>query len=196
LERFTERARQVVVLALEEARGLGHEAIGTEHLLLGLLREEEGVAAQVLAQLGVVIEDVRRRLPHHESGSTGQLPFAPAANEALELALRDALSLGHNYIGTEHVLLGILRVREAPAAAILSQLGIEPEAARQQVLDLIGGEHPRRPPTLGSHRRRGWQYHVVPLEGPITEKLLAPLGRDGWELVTVVGERAVFKRPA
>jgi ATP-dependent Clp protease ATP-binding subunit ClpC len=203
-ERFTERARQVVVLAQEEVRLLAHDHIGTEHLLLGLLREEEGIAARVLHELGVGVEEVRaeieRRFGRGEQAATGQIPFTPSAKEALELALREALRLGHNYIGTEHVLLGLLRADQGPATEILGELGVLPEIVRAQVLSLIGGE--QRTPiasaslTARRHRRRGWQYHVVTLEGPITEQLLSPLGKDGWELVAVVGDRAVFKRPA
>src|ERR1051325_5982615 len=109
-ERFTERARQVVVLAQEEARGLKHNYIGTEHILLGLLREEEGLAARVLESLEITAEGVRGRVVEivgrGDEVTTGQIPFTPRAKKVLELALREALSLGHNYIGTEHILLG------------------------------------------------------------------------------------------
>lgn len=202
-ERFTELARQVVVLAQDESRLLGHDYLGTEHLLLGLLREEEGIAARVLESFEVDLEEVRaavlESVGRGETAATGQIPFTPAAKETLELALREALALGHNYIGTEHVLLGLLRADQGPATEILRGLGVERDALREHVIGLIAGEQPRFPAasaTVKRHRRRGWQYHVVPLDGPITEELLAPLGRDGWELVTVVGERAVFKRPA
>lgn len=199
-ERFTERARQVVVLAQIEAGGLGHNYIGTEHLLLGLLREEEGIAARVLESLGVGIEEVRaeveRRVGRGEQTTTGQIPFTPAAKETLELALREALSLRHSYIGTEHVLLGLLRSHEGVAASILGELGVESDAVREQVIGLMAGERPPPPPAMRGFRSRGWQYRVVPLDGEITEELLAPFGKAGWELATVVGERAVFKRPA
>lgn len=203
-ERFTERARQAVVLAQEEVRALGHDSIGTEHVLLGLLRVEEGLAARVLDSFGVAIEDVReevvRRAGRGESPATGQIPFTPEAKETLELALREALALGHNYIGTEHVLLGLLRADQGPALEILRDLGVGHEAVREQVIGLVAREQPRNPPRITRRRRRTWEYIVVPLEGGITEELLAPLGRAGWELVTVVGEqgdlRAVFKRPA
>ena len=109
-ERFTERARQVVVLAQEEARTLKHNYIGTEHILLGLLREEEGLAARVLESLDITVERVRaqvvRIVGSGEEVTSGQIPFTPRAKKVLELALREALSLGHNYIGTEHILLG------------------------------------------------------------------------------------------
>src|ERR687885_605145 len=115
-ERFTERARQVVVLAQEEARTLKHNYIGTEHILLGLLREEEGLAARVLESLDITVEEVRaqvaRIVGQGDEVTTGQIPFTPRAKKVLELALREALSLGHNYIGTEHILLGLVRENE------------------------------------------------------------------------------------
>jgi ATP-dependent Clp protease ATP-binding subunit ClpC len=122
-ERFTEPARQVVVLAQHEARTLRHNYIGTEHLLLGLLREEEGLAATALRELDVQLEDVRAQvaLIVGRGGEivTGQIPFTPRAKKVLELALREGLSLGHNYIGTEHILLGLVRENEGVAARIL-----------------------------------------------------------------------------
>jgi ATP-dependent Clp protease ATP-binding subunit ClpC len=149
-ERFTERARQVVVLAQDEARTLGHDYIGAEHLLLGLLREEEGIAARALRFLDVSIEGVRERVVETvglgERAATGQIPFTPAAKSALELALREALDLGHTYIGTEHVLLGLARAAEER----LAELGVDAEAVRGAVLELFSetgtpGE-PARPP--------------------------------------------------
>src|SRR5438552_3295117 len=121
-ERFTERARQVVVLAQDEARALKHNYIGTEHILLGLLREEEGLAARVLESLDITVEEVRaqvaRIVGQGDEVTTGQIPFTPRAKKVLELALREALSLGHNYIGTEHILLGLVRENEGGAARI------------------------------------------------------------------------------
>src|SRR6266498_998156 len=122
-ERFTERARQVVVFAQDEARTLKHDYIGTEHLLLGLLREEEGLAARLLDSFEMTIEEARaqvaRIVGRGETVTTGQIPFTPRAKKALEGALNEAVALGHNYIGTEHILLGIARVREGVAARIL-----------------------------------------------------------------------------
>jgi ATP-dependent Clp protease ATP-binding subunit ClpC len=142
-ERFTERARQVVVLAQEEARGLKHNYIGTEHLLLGLLREEEGVAARVLDSLQISTEEVRaavvRIVGTGEEVATGQIPFTPRAKKVLELALREALSLGHNYIGTEHILLGLIREDEGVAARILLDLDAEPEKIRNEVMRTLSG---------------------------------------------------------
>jgi ATP-dependent Clp protease ATP-binding subunit ClpA len=142
-ERFTERARQVVVLAQEEARTLKHNYIGTEHILLGLLREEEGLAARVLESLDITVERVRaqvvRIVGSGEEVTSGQIPFTPRAKKVLELALREALSLGHNYIGTEHILLGLVREGEGVAAQVLVKLGADLARVRQQVIQLLGG---------------------------------------------------------
>src|SRR3954466_8841729 len=135
-ERFTERARQVVVLAQEEARTLKHNYIGTEHILLGLLREEEGLAARVLESLDITVERVRaqvvRIVGSGEEVTSGQIPFTPRAKKVLDLALREALSLGHNYIATDHILLGLVRENDGVAARILLDLrgGIEGVATR------------------------------------------------------------------
>jgi len=142
-ERFTERARQVVVLAQEEARDLKHNYIGTEHLLLGLLREGDGVAARVLSALEVSLEDVRgeimRIVGEGEHETQGQIPFTPRAKKVLELALREALSLGHNYIGTEHILLGLVRESEGVAARILGDLDADADRIRQEVMRVLSG---------------------------------------------------------
>jgi ATP-dependent Clp protease ATP-binding subunit ClpC len=130
-ERFTERARKVVVLAQEEARHFNHNYIGTEHLLLGLLREDEGVAARALGSLNVTLDEVREQVEsivgYGEEGTGGQAPFTPRSKKVLELALREALQLGHNYIGTEHILLGLVRESEGVAARVLSNLGVDPD---------------------------------------------------------------------
>ena len=137
-ERFTERARQVVVLAQDEARALKHNYIGTEHILLGLLREEEGLAARVLESLDITVERVRsqvvRIVGSGEEVTSGQIPFTPRAKKVLELALREALSLGHNYIGTEHILLGVLSDDQDPAARALTGIGVTHQAVEQWVL--------------------------------------------------------------
>jgi ATP-dependent Clp protease ATP-binding subunit ClpC len=144
-ERFTERARQVVVLAQDEARALRHDYIGTEHLLLGLLREEDGLGARVLESLDITLEPTRDRVRsivgEGEPGEplTGQIPFTPDAKKALELALREALSLGHNYIGTEHVLLGLVRAGDGVGFAILEEHGAGAEHIRDEILRLLGG---------------------------------------------------------
>ena len=155
-ERFTERARQVIVLAQEEARMLRHNYIGTEHLLLGLLREADGVAARVLGTLEVSLEEVRgevsRIVGEGDHESQGQIPFTPRAKKVLELALREALSLGHNYIGTEHILLGLMRESEGVAARILNDLDVDADRARQEVMRVLSG--PSRRPSRGTRRRR------------------------------------------
>ncbi|HEY4897982.1 MAG TPA: Clp protease N-terminal domain-containing protein [Solirubrobacteraceae bacterium] len=141
-ERFTERARQVVVLAQEEARTLKHNLIGTEHILLGLLREEEGLAARVLESLGITVERVRIEVMQvgaapGEDVASGQIPFTPRAKNVLELALREALSLGHNYIGTEHILLGLVRENEGVAARILLDFDADSEKIRNAVRSMM-----------------------------------------------------------
>ena len=142
-ERFTERARQVVVLAQDEARALKHNYIGTEHILLGLLREEEGLAARVLDSLDITVEDVRanvaRIVGQGEEVTTGQIPFTPRAKKVLELALREALSLGHNYIGTEHILLGLVRENEGVAARILLDFDADAEKIRNEIIRMLSG---------------------------------------------------------
>lgn len=147
-ERFTERARQVVVLAQEEARALKHNYIGTEHILLGLLREEEGLAARVLDSIDVTAERVRaqvvRIVGSGDDVSSGQIPFTPRAKKVLELALREALSLGHNYIGTEHILLGLVRENEGVAARILLDFDADAERIRNEVIRMLAGPGGRR----------------------------------------------------
>jgi ATP-dependent Clp protease ATP-binding subunit ClpC len=136
-ERFTDRARRVVVLAQEEARLLGHSYIGTEHLLLGLLHENEGVAAKVLDSMAVTLEKARELVEEiiGKGGSSpfGHIPFTPRAKKVLELALREALPLGHNYIGTEHLLLGIVREGEGVAMQVLTSLGVTVGQVRDAV---------------------------------------------------------------
>ena len=142
-ERFTDRARRVVVLAQEEARSLNHNYIGTEHILLGLLNEGEGIAAKALESLGIGLDSVRDEVvkiigPGQQS-PTGHIPFTPRAKKVLELSLREALQLGHNYIGTEHILLGLIREGEGVAAQVLQQLGAELQKVRQSVIQLLSG---------------------------------------------------------
>jgi ATP-dependent Clp protease ATP-binding subunit ClpC len=142
-ERFTERARRVVVLAQVEARMLNHDYIGTEHILLGLLHEGGGVAARALEDLGVNLEDVRREVEaivgQGKAAPLGHIPFTSGAKKVLELSLREALQLGHNYIGTEHTLLGLLREGEGVAAQVLQKLGADLNRVRQKVLQFLGG---------------------------------------------------------
>ena len=142
-ERFTDRARRVVVLAQEEARLLNHSYIGTEHILLGLIHEGEGVAAKALESLGISLEAVRSQVEEMigQGGSSpsGHIPFTPRAKKVLELSLREALQLGHNYIGTEHILLGLIREGEGVAAQVLIKLGADLSRVRQQVIQLLSG---------------------------------------------------------
>src|SRR5216110_820313 len=142
-ERFTDRARRVVVLAQEEARMLNHNYIGTEHILLGLIHEGEGVAAKALESLGISLEAVRSQVEEiiGQGGSSpsGHIPFTPRAKKVLELSLREALQLGHNYIGTEHILLGLIREGEGVAAQVLVKLGADLSRVRQQVIQLLSG---------------------------------------------------------
>jgi ATP-dependent Clp protease ATP-binding subunit ClpC len=142
-ERFTDRARRVVVLAQEEARMLNHNYIGTEHILLGLIHEGEGVAAKALESLGISLEAVRQQVEEiigqGQQAPSGHIPFTPRAKKVLELSLREALELGHNYIGTEHILLGLLREGEGVAAQILVRLGADRDRVREQVIQLLSG---------------------------------------------------------
>ena len=142
-ERFTDRARRVVVLAQEEARLLNHNYVGTEHLLLGLIHEGEGVAAKALESLGISLQAVRTEVEEiigqGQSAPTGHIPFTPRAKDVLELSLREAKQLGHNYIGTEHILLGLVREGEGVAAQVLVKLGAGLPRVRQQVIQLLSG---------------------------------------------------------
>jgi ATP-dependent Clp protease ATP-binding subunit ClpC len=160
-ERFTDRARRVVVLAQEEARLLNHNYIGTEHILLGLIHEGEGVAARGLEGLGISLESVRSQvveiIGQGAQAPSGHIPFTPRAKKVLELSLREALQLGHNYIGTEHILLGLIREGEGVAAQVLQKLGAELHKVRQTVIQLLSGaqgEDSGEAPT-GSSGRRG-----------------------------------------
>ena len=142
-ERFTDRARRVVVLAQEEARMLNHNYIGTEHILLGLIHEGEGVAAKALESMGISLEGVRAQVEEiigqGQQAPSGHIPFTPRAKKVLELSLREALQLGHNYIGTEHILLGLIREGEGVAAQVLVKLGADLNRVRQQVIQLLSG---------------------------------------------------------
>ena len=153
-ERFTDRARRVVVLAQEEARTLNHNYIGTEHILLGLTREGEGVAAKALELLGISQEAVRRQVEEvigqGQQAPSGHIPFTPRAKRVLELSLREALQLGHNYIGTEHILLGLIREGEGVAAQVLVKLGADLNRVRLQVNQLLQGYQGKEPAAAGA----------------------------------------------
>ncbi|MFZ1155817.1 MAG: ATP-dependent Clp protease ATP-binding subunit [Solirubrobacteraceae bacterium] len=198
-ERFTERARQVVVLAQEEARTLKHNYIGTEHILLGLLREEEGLAARVLESLDITVERVRaqvvRIVGSGEEVTSGQIPFTPRAKKVLELALREALSLGHNYIGTEHILLGLVRENEGVAARILLDFDADSEKIRNEVIRMLSGPGGRR---QGAGAASG--SGSGPGEGKKSSKLLDQFGRNLTKLAAdgkldpVVGRETEIER--
>ncbi|GLY25493.1 ATP-dependent Clp protease ATP-binding protein [Micromonospora sp. NBRC 101691] len=153
-ERFTDRARRVVVLAQEEARMLNHNYIGTEHILLGLIHEGEGVAAKALESLGISLEGVRQQVEEiigqGQQAPSGHIPFTPRAKKVLELSLREALQLGHNYIGTEHILLGLIREGEGVAAQVLVKLGADLNRVRQQVIQLLSGYQGKEPAAAGT----------------------------------------------
>jgi ATP-dependent Clp protease ATP-binding subunit ClpC len=172
-ERFTDRARRVLVLAQEEARLLNHNFIGTEHILLGLIHEGEGVAAKALESLGVTLEGVREKVeetigPSGSSG-TGSPPFTPRAKKVLELSLREALQLGHNYIGTEHMLLGLVREGEGVAAQVLESLGADLPRVRQQVIQLLSGYQGKETATAGA---------PSPSDAPSGSPILDQFGRN------------------
>src|SRR6201991_1085438 len=172
-ERFTDRARRVVVLAQEEAKMLNHNYIGTEHILLGLIHEGEGVAAKALESLGISLDAVRQQVEEiigqGQQAPSGHIPFTPRAKKVLELSLREALQLGHNYIGTEHILLGLIREGEGVAAQVLVKLGADLNRVRQQVIQLLSGYQGKGDPaTTGG-----------PAEGtPSTSLVLDQFGRN------------------
>jgi ATP-dependent Clp protease ATP-binding subunit ClpC len=171
-ERFTDRARRVVVLAQEEARMLNHNYIGTEHILLGLIHEGEGVAAKGLESLGISLEGVRAQVEEiigqGQQAPSGHIPFTPRAKKVLELSLREALQLGHNYIGTEHILLGLIREGEGVAAQVLVKLGADLNRVRQQVIQLLSGYQGKEAVQTGG-----------PAEGtPSTSLVLDQFGRN------------------
>ncbi|MBM3720979.1 MAG: ATP-dependent Clp protease ATP-binding subunit [Actinobacteria bacterium] len=170
-ERFTDRARRVVVLAQEEARMLNHNYIGTEHILLGLIHEGEGVAAKGLEALGISLEGVRAQVEEiigqGQQAPSGHIPFTPRAKKVLELSLREALQLGHNYIGTEHILLGLIREGEGVAAQVLVKLGADLNRVRQQVIQLLSGYQGKEAATAGA-----------PEGTPATSLVLDQFGRN------------------
>jgi hypothetical protein len=215
-ERFTERARQVVVFAQDEARALWHNHIGTEHLLLGLLREEQGVAAAVLASLGVGIEETRAKVAEivgmGESVTGGQIPFTPRAKKVLELSLREAMSHGHSYIATEHILLGLVSQNDAVAARVPLDLGADAPTVRTATTRLVSRPGRRQEafsPRPGVSRmsgtvelrRAGWEYRIEVWTAAVADRRewLSLLGDEGWQLVGVApGDGApewVFQRP-
>ena len=192
-ERFTERARQVVVLAQDEARALKHNYIGTEHILLGLLREEEGLAARVLESLDITVEEVRaqvaRIVGQGDEVTTGQIPFTPRAKKVLELALREALSLGHNYIGTEHILLGLVRENEGVAARILLDFDADAEKIRNEIIRMLSGPGRRQGGATGASGEKGKSSKLLDQFG----RNLTKQAQEG-KLDPVVGRQTEIER--
>ncbi|MDQ1424703.1 MAG: hypothetical protein QOD72_2201 [Acidimicrobiaceae bacterium] len=211
-ERFTERARHAVVLAQEEARRLDHNYIGTEHLLLGLLGEGDAIAAQALRRLGVGLNDVRddviALIGHGDETPVGHIPFTPRAKKVLELSLREALQLGHNYIGTEHILLGLIREGEGVAAQVLIRRGAPLDRVRAAVVDQLGrtepgtrSSEPKRTPAaeeamatareLAGSARLGTHHLLEALarsEDSVASRALASLGIDADTLAAKIDE--------
>jgi ATP-dependent Clp protease ATP-binding subunit ClpC len=194
-ERFTDRARRVVVLAQEEARMLNHNYIGTEHILLGLIHEGEGVAAKALESLNISLEAVRSQVEEiigqGQAAPTGHIPFTPRAKKVLELSLREALQLGHNYIGTEHILLGLIREGEGVAAQVLQKLGADLGRVRQTVIQLLQGYTGGKPEqTAGGPAGEGGQGSMVLDQ---FGRNLTQLARDG-KLDPVIGREKEIER--
>ena len=197
-ERFSDQARRVLALAQEEARLLDHGRIGTEHILLGLIHEGEGVAAKALESLGISLEAVRAQVEeiigHGGQAPSGHIPFTPRAKKVLELSLREALHLGTNYIGTEHILLGLARVNTGVATRILLNFDAGSERIRDEVITTLGidatalartsrGRRFRRPRYLAT-TQACWQYRIERRER-VEAHFLNELGDEGWELVSV-----------
>ncbi len=189
-ERFTDRAREVLVLAQDEARTINHQYIGTEHILLGLLREEEGLAARVLESLDITLERAREQVVRivgsGKDVASGQIPFTPRAKKVLELALREAMSLDHDYIGTEHILLGLARENEGVAARVLLDFDADADKVRGKVLGMLSGPGSRRRGALaaiaGGERGRfintGWLDGLGPLLVTLAPEIRQDLGRE------------------
>ncbi|MCR4398617.1 MAG: ATP-dependent Clp protease ATP-binding subunit ClpC, partial [Firmicutes bacterium] len=191
--RFTERAQRVLVLAQEEARRLGHEYVGTEHLLLGLIREGSGIAARTLqsmgVELGTVQAEVEKVIGKSDAPTSGEISITPRAKKVLELTAEEARLLGHNYIGTEHLLLGLIREGEGVAAQVLSRLGVDLEKVRAQVLQLLGGPAQQMGEAPQGRARPRSSTPVLDAYG----RDLTALARDG-KLDPVVGRETEIER--
>src|SRR5215210_3232994 len=193
-ERFTDRARRVVVLAQEEARMLSHNYIGTEHILLGLIHEGEGVAAKALESLDISLEAVRGQVEdiigQGQQAPSGHIPFTPRAKKVLELSLREALQLGHNYIGTEHILLGLIREGEGVAAQVLQKLGADLNRVRQTVIQLLSGYTAGKGEQVAGSQEGGGQGSMVLDQ---FGRNLTQLAREG-KLDPVIGREKEIER--
>jgi hypothetical protein len=192
-ERFTDRARRVVAGAQEEARSLNQNWIGTEHLLLALLTEGQGLAAKALEAMQISLDTVRQQVEasigHGQSHPSGHIPFTPSAKKVLELSLREALQMGHNYIGTEHILLGLVR-EGGVAAQVLTGLGVDLNRTRQQVLQLLHGHQAEEPAEVLGHELRDRLTAVAARLAAIERRLgegerLAAGGSDGAQQTVV-----------
>ncbi len=194
-ERFTDRARRVVVLAQEEARMLNHNYIGTEHILLGLVREGEGVAAKALEAMDISLNGVREQVQEiigeGSHAPSGHIPFTPRAKKVLELSLREALQLGHNYIGTEHILLGLIREGEGVAAQVLTKLGADLNGVREQVIQLLSGYEGKEPVTAGGGPQEGTPSGSTVLDQ--YGRNLTQAAREG-KLDPVIGREMAMER--
>jgi ATP-dependent Clp protease ATP-binding subunit ClpA len=187
-ERFTDRARQVVVLAEEEARMLSHNYIGTEHILLGLIHEGEGVAAKALESLGISLDVARQQVEEiigrgQQAASDG-IPFTPRAKKVFELSLRESLQLGHQYVGTEHILLALIREGDGAAAQVLVKLGTDLNRVRQQVIQLLHGYQGKEPTAAGTgegsqlgKRARARPFEDAPTRVEVLDRRLAAIER-------------------
>ncbi|RBA30536.1 NDP-hexose 4-ketoreductase [Dietzia maris] len=199
-ERFTDRARRVVVLAQEEARMLNHNYIGTEHILLGLIHEGEGVAAKALESLGISLEAVRSQVEEiigqGQQAPSGHIPFTPRAKKVLELSLREALQLGHNYIGTEHILLGLIREGEGVAAQVLVKLGADLTRVRQQVIQLLSGYQGKEAEVSGTPAGSGGREAGTPSSSTVLDQFGRNLTQAAMEgkLDPVVGRAKEVER--
>ncbi|MGA4506367.1 ATP-dependent Clp protease ATP-binding subunit [Propionibacteriaceae bacterium G1746] len=194
-ERFTDRARRVVVLAQDEAKMLNHNYIGTEHILLGLISEGEGVAAKALEQMGISLEAVREQVEevigHGQTVPSGHIPFTPRAKKVLELSLREALQMNHSYIGTEHILLGLIREGEGVAASVLIKLGADLNRVRNTVLQLLSGYQGKEPSTAGAP-----EGSAAPQSGTVLDQFgrnLTQAAREG-KLDPVIGREKEIER--
>jgi ATP-dependent Clp protease ATP-binding subunit ClpA len=183
-ERFTDRARRAVVLAQEQARMLHHDYLGTEHILLGLIQEGGGVAAKALESLGVSLEAVRQQVEElvgrgQAEPSERNIPFTPEAKQVLKLALGEAMALGHHYIGTEHILLGLIREGKGPAAQVLASLGADQNLVRQQVIALLHG-HQGKPAMAAGRRGKAGRG-----KRKLLSQVLTRLDSTEWRLSTL-----------